>query len=820
MLSSEKEVINTLNAALQDNEVVYITGNSGCGKEYSVSHYLEENYKNKYIKFSLPFTKMNSDEYAPFKETFIQEPFSGLGFRELAFQGADLAKEQSDIKVSLLGFLSNFLIKIAVDKESNALSAFDNLEVDFIAKMNNIIRKRHLKIISFFNVCDWDDKSKGFLCHLIQYKKQIKALSNVRFVITGQDENPDFLAFSESKKAFKIRFPQLDVNYENEQQIFEFVLNKSLTWDLYNKLLPVIKICNNDLNLLKLLISEELYCEEISSDDKLKGMKSLLEYKLSSMGANKSNIESILKHASVLGMYFSISELEKILEKSKNEFVAFIDYAQELLLINSSDSIGNSYSFAHEFIQKVLELSISSENVQIYDKAQQMVSKLYPYDYIRRARYCVKAKDYENAKKLYALYILRNIRNSENLPETIKSESERLFNIGVDRDTWINCIDLYKDGVKLYNIGNYDKAAIIFMSINKILPKEIMCEIDIMISMCRTKKLDISSRMEAADILKNDLMDEKPCCISVKERMQVRLIILYAHLNMTLEANKTEEQLLTSLSKRISYDTKASETVALLDRISNSHYSCDISCNKMKNAVNFFMPSKESFPINITQYFNALTNYSGALCMCGQFDKSFEFAHKAIALKTQFLEVNYPREYFVANNYIISGFLSKNLSVKDCIIEFKKIIDTVPDSADCFLFFSNLAVFYSLADDQNAAIDTLTKAATKYNVNKDPEKIYNYRYATNVAIFYFLLGDACTAKKILLQCEEIDLDIPDSKFMRNKLLMLTDLFNQDKERLSPHELLYYFTKENSNSTPEKYYYLGYTFTTQYNWDID
>ncbi len=56
--------------------------------------------------------------------------------------------------------------------------------------------------------------------------------------------------------------------------------------------------------------------------------------------------------------------------------------------------------------------------------------------------------------------------------------------------------------------------------------------------------------------------------------------------------------------------------------------------------------------------------------------------------------------------------------------------------------------------------------------------------------------------------------------MRKKILMLTDLFNQGKERLSPHELLYYFIEEESNSTPEKYYYLGYTFTTQYNWDID
>lgn len=820
MLYTEQQVLNNLKFALQSNDVVYISGNPGLGKEYTVRHYLKLFENNQYIAFNPTVGKEYFIEYSPFKDTFAKEPISKLGFKELASQGSDLASEQSDIKISLLGMLSKFLINLSIDKKSNALSIFDNSEVDIIAKMHNLIRKKHIKIFSFFNVCDWDDKSKFFLCQLIQYKKQMTEFNDVKFIITGQDKQPAFFNSIESDNIYQIQFPQIDINFENEQQIFEIVLNKSLSSELYDKLLPIIKICNNDMNLLKLFVDDNFESENANSNDGLSSIKKLLKYKLKSMGADQINIESTLKYASVLGMYFSIPELENILEKSKNEFTKFIEDAQHLYLINASDNNDNSYSFAHEFIQKVMELSITSDSISVYDKAQRMVSKLYPYDYIRRARYCMKAKDYENAKMLFVLYIFRNVRNSENLPETIKSESERLFDNGPDSYIWRICIDLYKQGIQLYNNGCYEDAMTKFESINKVMPKEILCEIDIMKTMCLTKKLDGNSRETAVTILENDLKDERPCCISVLERMRVRLIILYAHFNMTEKANETEEELFSELGKRISYDVKASETVALLERISNSHYSCDVARNKMKNAVNFFGPSDNEYPSNIVQYFNALTNYSGALCMCGEFDKSFECAQKAIDLKNQFMEVNYPREYFVANNYVISGFLSGNLSEIDCIDKFSGLIKKVPDSADRLLFCSNLAVFYSLAGDHKKAINILTRAIDKCNINMDPEKIYNYRYTTNMSVFYFLLGDTCTAKKILSQCADIDITIPDSKYMRNKILKLSDLFEQDKNHISPKELLYYFNDEGSVATANKYYYLGYTFTTQYNWDID
>lgn len=820
MLSTEQRAINILKTALSDNDIIYIDGAAGCGKEYTVCSYLDDIYKNKHLAFRMSAYEECHVEYSPFKDTFAKNPVSTFGIKDLAYQGSGFATNSGNFKLSLLGLLGNMLVKSSLSKHEAMLSPFDASEIDIIAKMHSLIKDNHIRVFAFFNVCDWDDKSRFLITRLLQYKRQIKCFKNVKFIITNRVDESDFLNSIEPSKIYTIHFQKLDTSFESMQCIFSEIVNKHLSVEMYDKLLPIIKICDNDFNLLKLMINDTFDGKKTNTDNDLSGIKALLEYKLKSMGAEKTHIELILKYASVLGMYFTIYELEGILEKSKTDFIKFIEEAQKLYLINASDNGENSYYFAHKFIQNIIELSISGNDLYIYDKAQQMISKLYPYDYIRRARYCVKAKDNKTAKMLFALYWLQTIRNSETLPLTIRKEAERLFDQGLDCEAWLNCIELYGQGVDLYSQGRFEDAVTKFESINKILPKEILCEIDIMRTLCLTKSLNADSRETAISILESDLNDGKACCNSVLERIRIRLIILYAHFNMTEQANKTEDDLFLSLSERISYDMKACEIVALLERISNSHYSCDIACNKMKNAVKFFGPSDNGFPINIVQYFNALTNYSGALCMCGEFDKSFEIAKKAISLKAQFVEVNYPRQYFVLNNYIVSGYLSENLSAEDCLKKFAELMKKVPESADRLLFCSNQAIFYSLVGKQEKAIDILSKVAAKYNINDDPEKIYTYRYATNMSAFYYLSGDYNYAKKILLQCPNIDKTIPDSKYMDNKLAMLKQLYEQDRIRLSPVEFLHYFNKGTVNITPAKYYHLAYTFTTQYNWDID
>lgn len=820
MLSTEQQVANLLKSVLFENDIIYIDGEHGCGKEYTVCSCLNEIYNNNYLTFRMPTYPQSHIEYLPFKDAFAQEPASALGLKELVAEGSEFVAKNSDSKLSLLGFLSNLLVKSSVSKQTTVLSIFDDAEIDIISKLHNVIRKRNIQIFTFFNIYDWDDKSTFLLVRLLQYKNQIKCLKNVKFIITNQSGESDFLSAIASRNISILHFQKLDTSFENQKCVFNEILNRDLSIEIYNQLQPIIKICDNDFDLLKLMVNDVFNSENIKSDNDFKGISALLEYKLKSMGAEQTHIESILKYASVLGMYFTIYELENILEKSKIEFIHFVENAQQLYLINASDKNENSYSFAHEFIQKIMELSISGNDLYIYDKAQKMISKLYPYDYVRRARYCVKIKDNKTAKMLFTLYWFQSIRNSRNLPFTIKKEAKRLFDECLDGETWKNCIELYEQGVELYNQGKFESAVAKFKSISKILPKEILCEIDIMKTLCMTKSLDIDSRKNAVAILEDDLNDDKDCCISVMERIRVRLIILYAHLNMTEAANRTEDDLFLSLKERISYDTKAHEIVALLERISNSHYSCEIACNKMKNAVKYFGPSDNCFPINIAQYFNALTNYSGALCMCGEFNKSFEIAKKAINLREQFVEVNYPREYFVLNNYILSGFLSGNFSAEECVKKYTELMKKVPDSADRLLFCSNQAVFYSLVNKQEKAIDILSKAAIKYNVSDDPEKIYNYRYVTNMSVFYYLSGDIDNAKKTLSQCPNIDKTIPDSQYMDSKLKMLEQLYEQGKCELNPIELLYCFNNQSANTTPTKYYHLAYTFTTQYNWDID
>jgi hypothetical protein len=152
---------------------------------------------------------------------------------------------------------------------------------------------------------------------------------------------------------------------------------------------------------------------------------------------------------------------------------------------------------------------------------------------------------------------------------------------------------------------------------------------------------------------------------------------------------------------------------------------------------------------------------------------------------------------------------------------YEELYNEVPKSAERIFYASNLAIFYSLNNLHSKAISFFQSETSNHEITKDPEKIYNYRYITNMASFYLLSGNKKAAKETILKGTDINLSsVPDGKLMEKKLKLLTKLIDSEKLVDSGTEFLYSFVSKHSNETPDKYYLLGYTFTTLYNWDID
>ncbi|MFD1901921.1 hypothetical protein GQR36_21335 [Enterococcus termitis] len=105
---------------------------------------------------------------------------------------------------------------------------------------------------------------------------------------------------------------------------------------------------------------------------------------------------------------------------------------------------------------------------------------------------------------------------------------------------------------------------------------------------------------------------------------------------------KIEATLNGMLREREQYDEQAKHNLNNLRRISNALHDSNHSLYFMQEAVNYFKPElPNEVPVHLVDYYKSLCNYSGTLIMCGEFEKSFEFAKKAKKLEIEFKEVDF-----------------------------------------------------------------------------------------------------------------------------------------------------------------------------------
>ena len=816
MILAEQQVYKKLKSAYANgitNFTVY--GSKGCGKSYVINLFLNGESDIKRIVYFQMYNHDLNNEYAPYKNglsnhnTFLIEPVVDKIIDDIP---------ASNTKITILSYILKFVRNTHRKIKDNAFSIFTQAEMDIISKIR-FLEMRDKTAFVFDNIYEWDSNSLSLLSKILYCKNNKNIFNNTVFIITDTDYDKNIF---ESDCSEIIDFDSFHNKIITTSELSE-LMSKNLESSAIDRIRPIIKVCGNDLYLLKRVITDLLYYDDISEvyqkNNKLDIIKSLLSKKLCELGAEGHQISEVLEYASVLGMHFSVYELEEALESSKDELHNIIKKATELCIIDNYQQaktvINTYYKFAHEFIRRVFENSITKNKIHVYTQLSQAILKTTPYDYLRRARYKIQANYFDDAITLYVLYFFQQIRNDSNVNLDVLKEFIGLYG---DDNILLGQIEQYRHGYKLYSDKKYVDAYNVFSSINRLSHINILAEIDIMISMCLTKNLDEKSRSAAINVLEKHL-DNESIDISVKERLQIRLIIAYAHNNRTSDAYNMDKSLCESLASRRLYDTKSVEQYMLLQRVSNSYCDCEISMIKMKQAVDYFGPYMSELPQNIIQYYLATTNYAGSLCLCGRFSDSFEVSSHVLSLQLKYEQIQYPRSHININNYIISGFLSENFSCNEALEQYIALINVVPFSAERMFFVSNLSVFYSLCGQHERAYELIEAEAERQRVHNDPEKIYNYRYCTNAAIFKFLTGKYDEAISIIKQCPEIKEDIPDSIYMNKKVLLLKKLFNT-QTKIEGQNFLYTFKNKTCNETSERYYLLGYTFTTLYNWDID
>ncbi|MFD1901922.1 hypothetical protein GQR36_21340 [Enterococcus termitis] len=171
------------------------------------------------------------------------------------------------------------------------------------------------------------------------------------------------------------------------------------------------------------------------------------------------------------------------------------------------------------------------------------------------------------------------------------------------------------------------------------------------------------------------------------------------------------------------------------------------------------------------------------------------------------------------NNYLLSGYLSNLLSIEECIDSYHRIIDTMNVIAERLFFTSNLSIFYALDNRFEEAKILLESEADVQQLKVDLEGLYNYRIVANTGVYDFLLGDKKAGIEKLESLRNY-LSKVDDPLMNEKNEQLIEKMKTFHESLTGEEWLHVIQpKKTFNKTERDYYYLGYAFTTLYNWDL-
>lgn len=143
--------------------------------------------------------------------------------------------------------------------------------------------------------------------------------------------------------------------------------------------------------------------------------------------------------------------------------------------------------------------------------------------------------------------------------------------------------------------------------------------------------------------------------------------------------------------------------------------------------------------------------------------------------------MRFPRLEIAMNNYLLSGFLSKKMSISDTITSFCALLQNLEEVADKVLIQTNLSALYLMNFQKDKAFSLLSILNTDIEKSKCKEFSYIYHVKTNLLIIAILEHNWQKAETIARELEEIIPNLYQNFFFAEKHRLLTQFVSHHKE---------------------------------------
>lgn len=811
----EEKMIHMIDYFFDDNFIFCITGNSGCGKSFTLKKYFSNSHKDYLFLYFVGDYLQNDKEYNPF--------LTGLSAKENRCNREVVQKGMVELSkdIPYIGNISTYIVKNLINNAENL--SLNPIEQEIISKIQFLIQQNN--VILFLDDLHWWDKRSIQLLDIIIRQIDFSSLKNklkIFFAVTPNQStlNQQYLQNIIEKACAKhLEFPILE--YADFKRILRIYLKPSD--DKIDKQLSILyKTINNHMKILHEIIKELKKGKSVLSFDTASGqeyLKELLEDRLREYGATGKLISKVLEYASIIGISFSYYELEKIINLNSQEFRKIILHAKEMELIETT-SEKDIAIFAHQIIRELFESRVKSNNLEsiYYLTLEQCISQIKPAEFLRRARYLVKAGELEKASILYLLEFLQEMRNYNGVNPDLEIEAEPLLS---EELSWY--IEHMKKANVYHTQKNYEAALEELDLIEEFYSPSLIAEKKLLQSFCYTKSLDKDIRIHSLECIESfEELKDVDNEIEVYERIQNRLISVYAHLGRLKEAAMAEYRLMQNLRLRYQYDENARVRLNIARRTYNIIHDCKSSMTFMEKAMEYFAPEdKFSVPVNLKHYYISLVNYSSILTSNGLFEQGNNYMKEAFKLEKNFTTFIFPRQQILYNNYIISSYLCGKMKVSECISALESIIAQLPLIAERLTYTSNLSIFYALSNNIEKAKEILVDEIIKQNVEHDVEGFYKYRSFTNLAIYQYLLGNKCEAIERLHSIADIISSLNNNIYYQKHhdiiigIMEKCEITSSEQWLTCVHSIM-----PNFKSDAWNYFGMGYVFASLFNWDTE
>ena len=641
----EERMVRTIDYFFYENAIFYITGMSGCGKSFTLKKYFSDTHKDYLFLYFMGDYLHNDKDYNPF--------FIGLSSKRLENKNEILRKGVIELAKDIpnASNISTYIVENLMN--SNVDLFLNQTEQEIVSKIQFLIKKG--KAILFFDDLHWWDKRSIQLIDIIIQNIDFSDLKydlKVFFTVTP-NQSSDHIQYVKKiiakTNAKHLEFPVL--KYEEFRVLIGMYLQSNEGSEKQMNIL--FNLINNHMKVLSEILKELKKGKSVLSFENETGkdyLKKLLEERLKEYGATGELISKVLEYASIIGISFSYYELEKITRLNSNEFKNIILHAKKMELIENT-SEKDIASFAHQIIRELFEARLKSNNLEYTycQTIEQCISKIKPAEFLRRARYLVKAGELEKASILYLLDFLQQIRHFNEVSSETELEAAPLFSEDL---CWY--FEHMRKAYICHNRKDYEIALEELELIEEFYPPALIAEKCLLQSFCYTKSLDKNIRKKSLECIRRfETLSAVDNEIEVYERIQNRLMSVYAHLGRIKEAADAEYRLMQNLRLRYQYDENARTRLNIARRAYNIVHDCKTSKTFMKKAVEYFSPNDStSVPFNLKHYYISLVNYSSILTVNGMFEEGNKYMRKALELESNFKEFVFPRQQILYNNLI------------------------------------------------------------------------------------------------------------------------------------------------------------------------